>query len=102
MSAMPKTILLVSTLAIALTGCAIFGGRADQALRRTPNFRAGYADGCAAATAQSANPRDDKGSLEGEDRTYKRGYAMGYQSCQQRSTAPVGAPTGGLSNPGHP
>ena len=99
---MLKTLGIVSLAALMLAGCAVFGGANDKALRRTPSFRAGYSDGCAAATAQSANPRDDKGSLEGEDRTYKRGYAMGYQSCQQRSTAPVGAPTGGLSNPGHP
>ncbi|HEY2034178.1 MAG TPA: hypothetical protein VGH02_10885 [Rhizomicrobium sp.] len=99
---MSKQICAVSLAALTLASCGIFGGRADQALRRTPSFRAGYSDGCAAATAQGANPRDDKDSLTGEDKTYKRGYAMGYQSCQQRSKAPVGAPTGGLSNPGHP
>ncbi|HSM96083.1 MAG TPA: hypothetical protein VLT91_08570 [Rhizomicrobium sp.] len=99
---MPKAIFLACLMAVTLAGCAVFGGSADRALRRTPSFRAGYSDGCAAATAQTANPRDDKDSLAGEDRIYKRGYAMGYQSCQQRSTAPVGAPTGGLSNPGHP
>jgi hypothetical protein len=93
-------VILLATL--TLGGCAVFGGANDRALRRTPSFRAGYSDGCAAATAQTANPRDDKDTLAGEDRIYKRGYAMGYQSCQQRSQAPVGAPTGGLPNPGHP
>lgn len=94
-----KTIGTISLAALMLTGCAIFGGRADKALRRSANFRAGYSDGCAAATAQTANPRDDKDTLAGEDKLYKRGYSMGFQSCQQRPIAPSGAPTGGFSHP---
>lgn len=88
---MLKTIGVISLAAFTLGGCAVFGGPGDRALRRSPNFRAGYSDGCAAATAQSANPRDAKDTLAGEDRIYKRGYATGFQSCRNGSA--------GLSNP---
>lgn len=99
---MLKAFGVISLAMFTLGGCAVFGSSNDRALRRTPSFRAGYSDGCAAASAQTANPRDDKDTLAGEDKIYKRGYAMGYQSCQHRSSAPVGAPAGGLPNPGHP
>jgi hypothetical protein len=87
-AAMLKTISIICLATLTLGGCAVFGGPGDRALRRSPNFRAGYSDGCAAATAQSANPRDDKDSLAGEDKIYKRGYAAGLQSCR---TSNVGA-----------
>ena len=99
--AMSKKIFAMTLALLTVCGCAVFGSRSDQALRRSPNFRAGYSDGCAAATAQTANPRDDKDTLSGEDRLYKRGYAMGYQSCSQKPGA-YGAPAGGLPQPGHP
>jgi hypothetical protein len=94
-------ILAVVLTASALAGCAVFGSSADRALRRSPNFKAGYADGCSAATAQTANPRDDKDTLAGEDRIYRRGYAMGYQTCSQKPTS-YGMPTGGVPQPGQP
>ncbi len=30
-----------------LASCAVFGGPRDRAIRRTPSFQQGYADGCA-------------------------------------------------------
>jgi len=98
MFAKALTILLAAG---TLAGCAVFGSSADRALRRSPNFKGGYADGCAAATAQTANPRDDKDSLAGEDKTYRRGYAMGYQTCSMKPST-YGAPTGGVPQPGRP
>jgi hypothetical protein len=99
-SGMPKTIAMaILLLALVLGGCAVFGSSADRALRRSPSFKAGYSDGCAAATAPTSNPRDSRDTLAGEDKIYRRGYAMGYQSCHQKPPA-YGAPTGGL--PGQP
>lgn len=88
---MLKAICLVCLAGLTLSGCAIFGGPGDRALRRSPNFRAGYSDGCAAATAQGANPREMKDTLAGEDKLYRRGYATGFQSCRNGSA--------GSSNP---
>jgi len=92
-----------ATLALAaftLGGCMIFGGPADKALRRTPAFREGYSDGCAAANNPSANPRETPTELTDTDRVYRRGWASGYQSCRATSVAPGDAPynpmTGGV------
>jgi len=90
---------------IALAGCAVFGGPGDRALRRTPSFRAGYADGCAAANGPSANPRDEPQALTDTDKIYRRGYASGYQTCQRTTIAPGDAPhpplTGQAPVPNH-
>jgi len=90
---------------ITLAGCAVFGGPEDRALRRTPSFRAGYSDGCAAATGQSANPRETPQSLANADKLYRRGYASGYQTCQRTTIAPGDAPhqplTGQAPVPNH-
>ena len=88
---MLRVMSVVCLAALTLGGCAVFGGPGDRALRRSPSFRAGYSDGCAAATAPSANPRDAKDTLAGEDRIYKRGYATGFQSCRNGAA--------GMSNP---
>lgn len=94
---MLKTAAVICLAALTLGGCAIFGGPGDRALRRSPTFRAGYSDGCAAATTQTANPRDDKDSLAGEDKLYRRGYATGYQSCRN-GTAAQDNPFNGMDN----
>lgn len=90
--------------AVTLSGCMIFGGPADRALRRTPSYRAGYSDGCAAASSPSANPRDTQGPLSDEDRAYRRGYAGGLMACRPTTVAPGDAPhrspTGGIQVPG--
>ncbi|MGN6514228.1 MAG: hypothetical protein ACTHLR_00125 [Rhizomicrobium sp.] len=93
-----RSIAFVVVAALSLGGCMVFGGPRDRALRHTPDFRAGYSDGCAAATAQSANPRDRTDSLAGEPSTYRRGYASGYQSCRRGTLAPGSVPSTGLGN----
>jgi hypothetical protein len=84
------SVLLVA--AISLASCAIFGGPADRAIRRSPSFQAGYADGCAAANNKSANFRDGPSADQGmydTDQVYRHGWANGYQTCR-----PVGVPDG--------
>jgi hypothetical protein len=89
---------------VTLSGCMIFGGPADRALRRTPSYREGYSDGCAAASSPSANPRDTAAPLTDEDRAYRRGYAGGLMACRTTTVAPGDAPhrspTGGIQVPG--
>ena len=46
-----KSAALIGVAAITLSGCMVFGGPRDKALRRTPSFRQGYEDGCTAASA---------------------------------------------------
>ena len=94
---MTRAALVVLSL-LALAGCGLFASPADRAMRRTPDFRAGYSDGCAAATVQSANPRDQRDTLAGESTTYKRGYATGFSACRRGTVSPGTAPDPGLGN----
>jgi hypothetical protein len=94
---MVSRIAVLCLAGLTLGGCAVFGGPADRALRRTPSYRAGYDDGCAAANNPSANPRDTQESLTDEDRLYRRGWAGGYQACRKTSVAPGDAPYKPLS-----
>jgi hypothetical protein len=85
---------LLAVAALSLSACAIFGGPADRALRKTPSFRAGYSDGCAAANNPSANYREGPptdGAYSG-DATYQRGWANGYQTCRPTGVAPGDSP----------
>ena len=93
-----RSIAVVVLAALTLAGCMVFGGPRDRALRRSPDFRAGYSDGCAAATAQSANPREREDSLAGETPVYRRGYASGFQTCRRGAVAPGSVPSTGLGN----
>jgi hypothetical protein len=81
---MPIRIVLVVLSASLVAGCIFFSSPRDRALRRSPSFKDGYADGCAAATAQSSNYRE--GPMRDEalyktDGAYRAGWANGYQTC---------------------
>lgn len=75
--------LLALTVLVALTGCE---SAADRAMKRTPDFRAGYSDGCASAGTQGANPRDtapmrDEAAYR-TNRAYRTGWGTGFNACR--------------------
>ena len=77
----PKLMALCAVL--ALMGCE---SAADRAMKRTPDFRAGYSDGCASAGTQGANPRDtapmrDEGAYR-TNRAYRTGWGTGFNACR--------------------
>lgn len=68
---------------LALMGCE---SAADRAMKRTPDFRAGYSDGCASAGTQGANPRDtapmrDEAAYR-TNRAYRTGWGTGFNGCR--------------------
>lgn len=78
--------LLLPLLALCLSGCALFESRETRALRRSPDYRAGYSDGCASASSVSANPRAnmerrDEGAFDG-NRAYRLGWQEGRGACR--------------------
>ena len=86
-----KIVPRLASLAVllALLGCA---SRADRAMRNSPDFKAGYSDGCATASAQGANVRTD-GLVRDEaayrsNRAYHAGWGTGFNAC--RSYQPGG------------
>ena len=68
-----------------LAGCALFESKAVRAMRTTPDYRAGYSDGCASA-APSANPRADTRVRDetaySGNAAYRRGWGEGFGSCR--------------------
>jgi hypothetical protein len=65
-------------------------------MRNTPDYKAGYSDGCASASLQGANKRDN--SLNRDEAAYQRnaayhsGWSAGFGACRAMN-APV-SPTG--------
>ena len=79
--------VLISVL--SLSGCE---SAADRALKNSPDFKAGYSDGCASAGTQGANPRDTSLARDEEayrsNKAYRSGWGTGFNTC--RSYQPAG------------
>lgn len=81
----PCRIALVLLAASLASGCIFFPSARDRALRKTPSFKEGYSDGCAAATTQSSNYREGPykdQTLYQSDAAYRAGWGNGYQTCR--------------------
>lgn len=78
--------LCAVVLPLVLVSCA---SRADRAMQKTPNFRAGYSDGCAAASTEGANyregPRRDE-ALYKTSAAYRAGWGDGFSICRSQGT----------------
>ncbi|MGH6827554.1 MAG: hypothetical protein ACREFW_01430 [Rhizomicrobium sp.] len=90
-------------LLMTLSGCE---SPADRALRNSPDFKAGYSDGCASASSQGADPRQT-GRVRDEEayrtkQAYRAGWGTGFNACHsyQRSTGEPSFPgQGPISDP---
>ena len=84
---------------LPLAGCGLFPSASERAVQKSPDFRAGYSDGCAAATATGANPREGPyrdPSLYKVSQAYRAGWGNGYSLCRREG---VGAePNSPLDN----
>jgi hypothetical protein len=81
----PISLALVVLAASLVSGCIFFPSAKDKALRKTPSFKEGYSDGCAAATTQSSNYREGPykdQALYQSDQAYRAGWGNGYQTCR--------------------
>ena len=84
MTAMPTVsrLALLALIGLALTGCT---SAVDRALRNSPDYKAGYSDGCASASGPGANMRDtspvrDEQAYRG-NRAYAAGWDSGFHAC---------------------
>jgi hypothetical protein len=80
---MTKTSIVCLLLLLPLTGCALFQSKATRALHASPDFKAGYSDGC--ASAQDSSPgadteRDDQAF--GGNPAYNAGWREGLGACR--------------------
>lgn len=81
--------LLAIALPLALAACGLFPSAAERAVQRSPNFKAGYNDGCAAASTAGANYREDAFRDEALYKTsaaYRAGWGNGYSICRREGT----------------
>ena len=76
-----------------LAGCA-----GDRALRNSPDFKAGYSDGCATASLEGANKRGqspirDEAAYRA-NAAYHSGWGSGFGACHAATAAqaPMGDP----------
>jgi hypothetical protein len=92
--AIARTVPRLAALAalVLLFGCE---SAADRALKRSPDFKAGYSDGCTSAGAQGANMRDTSLMRDDEayrsNRAYHAGWGTGFNGC--RTYQPGGSMT---------
>lgn len=78
---------------LPLAGCALFESKKTRALRRTPDYRAGYQDGCNSAWGPDANKRQDDTIVRDDaqyknNKAYHMGWDRGLNAC--RSTGYTG------------
>ena len=70
----------------------------ERALRNSPEFKAGYSDGCTSASQEGANKRDQSQvrdeALYAHSAAYHSGWGSGFGACRAMtaSRAPTGDP----------
>jgi hypothetical protein len=69
-------------LSLTLSACE---SAAERTIRKSPDYKAGYSDGCASANAPGANMRDtgrirDEQAYQG-NRAYNAGWDTGFHAC---------------------
>ena len=88
----------IAIAAALLASCALFPSAHDRAVRRTPAYKSGYADGCAAANAAGTSyrrgPVRNTEAFRG-DETYRAGWNTGFSACRRTIATPG-------SDPEHP
>lgn len=96
--------LLPFFLLLLLAGCTLFESPAERALRRSPDFKAGYSDGCASANASGANPREESGRRDEDafsgNKAYRTGWNEGFGACRSYQNQPANAGPVNVPGPG--
>jgi len=74
-----------------LSACVFFEGPISRKMEKSPNFKAGYSDGCATVSGGTANFREqsdvrDK-ALFSTDKAYRAGWSAGYTACRPVNAA---------------
>jgi hypothetical protein len=98
-------ILLCLVPALLLqSACGLFESKELRTLRKSPDYRAGYQDGCNSAWSPDADKRHDDTIVRDDNqyqgnRAYRMGWNRGLNAC--RSTGYTGGALPG-TNPGGP
>ena len=90
-------VLLLAPLLAPLGACSLFLSKETRALRKSPDYRAGYQDGCNSAYGQGADKSQEANFVRDEEayrtnKAYRTGWGMGRSAC--RGTGYTGAVPG--------
>jgi hypothetical protein len=92
-----RSCLLLACLLPLLASCE---SASDRALRKSPDYRAGYDEGCGSAGMQGANPRADSITRDEQafagNPAYQKGWNTGFNACRM-GQMPSNQPTTGDS-----
>ena len=82
--------LLLLALLLPLTACGLFQNREIQKLRKSPDYKVGYQDGCNSAYGPDANKRHDDTIVRDDkqyesNRAYHVGWDRGIRACRSSS-----------------
>jgi hypothetical protein len=81
-----KSVLLIALALPLLSACIFFEGPEARAIRKSPNYKQGYEDGCATVSSKSANYREQTDyrdrTLFKTDKAYRSGWSAGYTACR--------------------
>lgn len=100
-----RTRLIAFFLLLPLSACGLFMSKETRALRQSPDYRAGYQDGCNSAYGPGADKSRDTAVVRDEEsyrsnKAYRAGWGMGNSACRgtgytggaPSGTAPYGGP----------
>src|SRR5258708_37391355 len=85
--------IILLLLLLPLAACGLFANKEIRTLRKSPDYRAGYQDGCNSAWGPDANKRKDDTIVRDDQmhqskRAYHVGWERGLRAC--RSTGYTG------------
>jgi hypothetical protein len=100
----PVILLCLLPLLLLQSACGLFESKELRTLRKSPDYRAGYQDGCNSAWSPDADKRHDDTIVRDDkqyqgNRAYRMGWNRGLNAC--RSTGYTGGTLPG-TNPGGP
>lgn len=78
-------------LLLPLMACGLFVSKETRAMRRTPDYRAGYQDGCNSAYGPDADKSAELNRVRDEEqyknnKAYRSGWNRGIAACRTAST----------------
>jgi hypothetical protein len=87
--------VVLALLAAGVCGCTMFESRETRLLRQSPDYKAGYSDGCATASAAGTAGATSRAPIRDDtafrtNRAYNMGWSAGRGMCRTTVAAPPG------------
>jgi len=97
MSRMDMRAIVVFLAVLPLLGCGLFESKEIRTLRKSPDYRAGYQDGCNSAWSPDADKRRDDSIVRDDkqyqsNRAYHLGWNRGLNACRSTGYSGQGLP----------